>query len=406
MRRLSDLLSGLALILLIVLALLNPTSLALSDEPDFPPWSRPVWSPLGKEMGTTLTLHLNQEGSIPFSWSWRPPLRVALTGTLEPGGRVALLTPENSFTLAQADSHPQTLDLDARDIPFKRHLGFEPFDNLPSHLFATRGNYVVALEGRGNVTLGLEGGRHGLLGTDQRGRDVAALFLGGVRVSLIVGLSATLIATLLGLSIGLLSGYAGGWLDALLMRLVDILLSIPTLPILIVLAGMWGHSLWNLVLVLSLFSWMGTARTVRAMTLSVRDAPWVEGLRALGARRSYILVRHLVPEALPLLLSTIVLGVPGAILSEAGVAFLGLSDPLLPSWGRMLHEAHTFGAFTQGAWWVILPPGLGIALICLIFMNLGRRLEERADPRLFLIPGVPKKDPEALKKLKETEGQP
>jgi peptide/nickel transport system permease protein len=127
---------------------------------------------------------------------------------------------------------------------------------------------------------------------------------------------------------------------------------------------------------------MGTARTVRAMTLTLRDAPWVEGLRAIGAKRNYILFRHLVPEAMPLLLANIALGVPGTILAEAGLAFLGLSDPRLPSWGRMLHEAHTFGAFTNGAWWMILPPGLGISAVCLIFMDIGRKFEERADPRL------------------------
>jgi peptide/nickel transport system permease protein len=187
---------------------------------------------------------------------------------------------------------------------------------------------------------------------------------------------------LLGLSLGLLSGYAGGLTDAVIMRTVDVLLSIPTLPILMVIAGMWGKGLWNLVLILSIFSWMGTARTVRAMTLSLRDAPWVDGLRALGAKRNYILFRHLVPEALPLLLANVALGVPGAILAEAGLSFLGLSDPRLPSWGRMLHEAHIFGAFTNGAWWTILPPGLGISLICLIFMDMGRKLEEHADPRL------------------------
>jgi peptide/nickel transport system permease protein len=221
-----------------------------------------------------------------------------------------------------------------------------------------------------------------LLGTDHRGRDASTLFIRGIRISLIVGIAATLIATLLGLSLGLLSGYAGGLTDTLIMRVVDVLLSIPTLPILMIVAGMWGKGLWNLVIVLSVFSWMGTARTVRSMTLSLRDAPWVEGLRALGAKRNYILFRHLIPEALPLLLANVALGVPGAILAEAGLAFLGLSDPRIPSWGRMLHEAYTFGAFTSGAWWVILPPGLGISLICLLFMSIGRKLEERADPRL------------------------
>jgi peptide/nickel transport system permease protein len=184
------------------------------------------------------------------------------------------------------------------------------------------------------------------------------------------------------MSLGLLSGYAGGLTDALIMRMVDVLLSIPTLPILMIFAGIWGKGLWNLVVILSVFSWMGTARTVRAMAMSLRDAPWVEGLRAIGAKRNYIIFRHLVPETMPLLLANVALGVPGAILAEAGLAFLGLSDPRVQSWGRMLHEAHTFGAFTNGAWWTILPPGIGISLICLVFMDIGRKLEERADPRL------------------------
>ena len=127
---------------------------------------------------------------------------------------------------------------------------------------------------------------------------------------------------------------------------------------------------------------MGTARSVRALVLTVRESPWVEGLRALGAGRSYILRRHLVPEAAPILLANVALGVPGAILAEAGLAFLGLSDPRLISWGRMLHEAHSFGAFTEGAWWLLIPPGLGIVALCLIFMDIGRYLEEKIDPRL------------------------
>ncbi len=149
-----------------------------------------------------------------------------------------------------------------------------------------------------------------------------------------------------------------------------------------VLAGVWGKGLWQLVLILSIFSWMGTARSVRALVLTVRESPWIEGLRALGAKRRYIIRRHLVPEAAPILLANVALGVPGAILAEAGLAFLGLSDPRLISWGRMLHEAHSFGAFTEGAWWLLLPPGLGIVALCLIFMDIGRYLEEKIDPRL------------------------
>jgi peptide/nickel transport system permease protein len=357
----------------------GPELFGLREGVQAPPYSKPKW--LDCSIAPTITLTLQVSGGAaeaPLAWNHAAPLRVALTGRLDEG-TVRWKTPTNEFLLTDV---PGELDLDARDISFKKALGLKPFDDMSSVLFPSDGEYTLSLVGSGDVALKIEGGRWGWLGTDQRGRDVAALFLRGIRVSLIVGITATLIATLLGLSLGLLSGYAGGLTDTLIMRSVDVLLSIPTLPILMIFAGMWGKGLWNLVVILSVFSWMGTARTVRAMTLSLRDAPWVEGLRALGAKRDYILFRHLVPEALPLLLANMALGVPGAILAEAGLAFLGLSDPRLPSWGRMLHEAQTFGAFTNGAWWTILPPGLGISLICLVFMDIGRKLEEHADPRL------------------------
>ena len=367
------------LTLLITFAVLGPGFFGLEDGLQAPPYSKPDW--LDRSVAPVVVLPLaasSTDLAISLNWNYSPPLRVSLTGSLD-HGRIEWTTPSGRFLLSET---PGELDLDARDLSFKKALGIKPFENMPAKLFPSQGEYRLALIGSGDIVLKIEGGRWGWLGTDQRGRDVATLFVRGIRISLLVGIAATLISTLLGLSLGLLSGYAGGLLDSLIMRTVDVLLSIPTLPILMVVAGMWGKTLWSLVLVLSLFSWMGTARTVRAMTLSLRDAPWVENLRAIGAKRHYILFRHLVPEALPLLLANIALGVPGAILAEAGLAFLGLSDPRVPSWGRMLHEAHTFGAFTNGAWWMILPPGLGISLICLIFMDIGRKLEERADPRL------------------------
>jgi len=389
MRRLNNnnrLLSVLCLVLLIIIAVVGP-ELLRKDGIQAPPYSKPWW--LARNIASTVVLHVASDvdkavkdpaesETAPLEWEYEPPMRVSLTGRLD-SGHVNWTTPLSSFVLAEK---PGELDLDARDIPFKTALGVKPFDDLPSVLFPSKGPYVLSLVGYGEVTMKIEGGRWGWLGTDHRGRDALTLFVRGIRISLIVGIAATLIATILGLSMGLLSGYAGGFTDTLIMRTVDVLLSIPTLPILMVVAGMWGKGLWNLVLVLSAFSWMGTARTVRSMTLSLRDASWVENLRAIGAKRNYILFRHLIPEALPLLLANVALGVPGAILAEAGLAFLGLSDPRVPSWGRMLHEAYTFGAFTSGAWWVILPPGLGISVICLVFMSIGRKLEERADPRL------------------------
>jgi peptide/nickel transport system permease protein len=376
-------LSLICLAVLAALAVIGPGALGLRGGETAPPYSKPAW--LDRQSASTIVIRAKLDasrGEVSWSehvdWDYNPPQRVAFTGRLD-FGAVLWRTPERTYVITET---PGEIDLDARDIPFKKSLGLEPFDDMPSALFPSRGEHTLTLRGGGDVEMRMEGGRWGLLGTDHRGRDVASLFVSGIRVSLIVGLLSTLIATIIGMSLGLLSGYRGGLADSLIMRAVDVLMSIPTLPILMVLSGAWGKGLLNLVAVLSIFSWMGTARVVRAMTLTLRDAPWVEGLRALGAGRGYIIFRHILPETLPLLLANIALSVPGMILAEAGMSFLGLSDPRLPSWGRMLHEAHAYGAFTSGAWWAILPPGLGIALICLIFMDIGRKLEERADPRL------------------------
>ncbi|MDR3281399.1 MAG: ABC transporter permease [Synergistaceae bacterium] len=368
---------------LVALAILGPGAFGLPDGTTAPPYSKPAW--LDSSIASKVTIGVKSDisrghvgASSNLEWDYSPPARVSITGTLDEG-RLEWITPERAYLLADS---PGELDLDARDIPFKKSLGISPFADMSKSLFPSRGTYKLSLAGGGDVVMTIEGGRWGILGTDHRGRDVTSLFIRGIRISLIVGIAATLIATILGVSLGLLSGYVGGLADSVIMRGVDVLLSIPTLPILMVLSGVWGKGLWNLVFILSIFSWMGTTRTIRAMTLTLRDASWVEGLRALGAKRSYIIFRHLVPEALPLLLANVALGVPGAILAEAGISFLGLSDPRLPSWGRMLHEAHTYGAFTSGAWWTILPAGLGISIICLVFMDIGRKLEELADPRL------------------------
>jgi|GEM_PF-164132 len=377
------------------------------------PFAKPYW--LDSTLPPTMDLRVSSSSpEVEIEWEWGAPAKISGAGECSellwktPSKVIPLfrsrnqtlvgksITPFEKEGLQPPNDKADTLlenrglgetaekfNFDTRDIPFKRNLGISPFANAAEALFPSKGVYSLILSGDGYAELRIEGGRFGLLGTDHRGRDVFALFITGIRVSLIIGLSATIIAAMLGLSLGLLSGYAGGLTDTLIMRLVDILLSIPTLPILLVMAGIWGKGLWQIVIVLSIFSWMGTARTVRAQTITLRDSPFVENLRSIGCRRSYILFRHLLPEVLPLLLANIVLGVPGAILAEAGVSFLGLSDPRIISWGRMLHEAQGFGAFTAGAWWILLPPGIGISFICIVFMDIGKFLEELLDPRLL-----------------------
>ncbi|MDO5116729.1 MAG: ABC transporter permease [Synergistaceae bacterium] len=351
------------------------------------PFARPVWWRSGS-LSATREYDI-KENETKIKWESLPPAIFSLTGevTAKPEATVRIIwrTPEKDYLLDELNGSPRYwINQDGRDMIFKQRLGLPLISKSVDSLFPARGGYSLVIEGaeRAELKLSLPGERQGLLGTDQRGRDVFTLLIYGIRTSLIIGVSATIVASLLGMAFGLAAGYIGGCCDAVIMRAVDILLSIPTLPILMVLAGIWGKGLWQLVLILSIFSWMGTARSVRALVLTVRESPWVESLRALGAGRGYILARHLVPETAPILLANIALGVPGAILSEAGLAFLGLSDPRLISWGRMLHEAHSFGAFTEGAWWLLLPPGLGIVTICLIFMDIGKFLEEKIDPRL------------------------
>ena len=350
------------------------------------PFARPIW--WNRSLSSFEEYKFSSDG-LSFVRHCGPPAIFALSGTVKasPDANVKIVwnSPSGSAELLSLKGQSvYYINLDARDMIFKQSIGVPLIGSAIDHLFPSEGSYGIKVEQAqsADLTLSLPGMRCGLLGTDQRGRDVFTLLIYGIRTSLTVGIAATIIASVLGLGFGLTAGYIGGITDVLIMRAVDILLSIPTLPILMVLAGIWGKGLWQIVLILSIFSWMGTARSVRSLVLTVRESPWVEGLKALGAKRSYILCRHLLPETAPILLANLALGVPGAILSEAGLAFLGLSDPRLISWGRMLHEAHSFGAFTEGAWWLLLPPGIGIVTICLIFLDMGRCLEERIDPRL------------------------
>ena len=386
-----DILSRKSVIAFILLTLLGAFGPALLPRSPYEfagaPFARPVWWRSGS-LPANVSYDVTAAETF-VKWDKKPPAIFALTGTVKarPEADVSIIwrTPERDYKLAEMSGESEYwLNLDGRDMIFKQALGLPLISRSVDYLFPCAGEYKLLVCGADSISLRLSmpGERCGLLGTDQRGRDVFTLLIYGIRASLIIGVSATLIASLLGMSLGLAAGYAGGLCDALIMRAVDILMSIPTLPILMVLAGIWGKGLWQLVLILSIFSWMGTARSVRALVLTLRESQWVESLRALGAKRSYILARHLVPETAPVLLANIALGVPGAILAEAGLAFLGLSDPRLISWGRMLHEAHSFGAFTEGAWWLLLPPGLGIVAVCLIFMDIGKFLEEKIDPRL------------------------
>ena len=219
------------------------------------------------------------------------------------------------------------------------------------------------------------------LGTDELGRDVMRQVLVGGRISLLVGLTATAIAMVLGAGIGLISGYYPGWRDTLLMRITDFFLVIPTLPLIIVLAALFGQGIVITSLVIGLTSWPPTARIVRSQVLSLRERPLVMRVRSLGASDYRIVRVHILPNVSPLIFANLVLVLAGAILAEATLAFLGLGDPVHVSWGTMLHFAFTSGAMSLRAWWYLLPPGLGIVVVVLGFSLVGHALDRVFNPQ-------------------------
>jgi peptide/nickel transport system permease protein len=219
------------------------------------------------------------------------------------------------------------------------------------------------------------------LGTDEAGRSVLALVVWGTRVSLLVGIAATVISMVIGTLVGIASGHFGTWLGAVLERLTDWFLVIPFLPLAIVLSTVLGSSLVNVIIVIGLTSWPGTARLVRAQTLSVEGRPYLERARVLGGGHWHQMSRHVLPNVMPLVLANTTLTVAIAILSETTLSFLGLGDPFRVSWGTMLDNAFSNGAISAGAWWYLLPPGLCVVAVVLAFTLVGRALENVLDPR-------------------------
>jgi peptide/nickel transport system ATP-binding protein/peptide/nickel transport system permease protein len=221
-----------------------------------------------------------------------------------------------------------------------------------------------------------------ILGTNDIGQDILSELIYGSRVSLSVGFSAALVAIFVGTSVGLLAGYYSR-LDGLLMRLADIVLVLPFLPLLILLAAYLGRSLLNTVLIIGLLIWAGTARIIRSQVLTVAKQDYVLAARAIGAKDRHIILRHILPQVSLLAIGQFVSVISGAILLEAALSFLGLGDPVTKSWGTVLYWAQIRGAFLTPAWlWWVVPPGLLIVIAALGFALIGFSLEQRVDPRL------------------------
>jgi peptide/nickel transport system permease protein len=217
------------------------------------------------------------------------------------------------------------------------------------------------------------------LGTDELGRDVLSRLLWGSRVTLLVGVAAMIAALLIGLAVGAVAAFNGGWIDALLMRFTDAMLAIPAFFFILVVITVVGTGVATLVLVIGTLSWMPVARVVYGETLRWKEAEFVLAARSLGAPGVRLLVRHILPQAIPSLVVSATLGVAFAILTESALSYLGLGvQPPLPSWGNMLQRAQQY-VFTAPV--LALYPGLAITVVVLAFNFLGDGLRDALDPR-------------------------
>ncbi|SNQ61543.1 ABC transporter permease [Candidatus Methanoperedens nitratireducens] len=227
-------------------------------------------------------------------------------------------------------------------------------------------------------TTGRQGNWEHPLGTDDKGRDMLAMLVSGARVSLEVGFLATGIAILIGTLIGVISAYFGGWLDNVLMRFTDVIMTFPFFLLLVLIVYMYGASIVFIILAIGLTGWTGAARLVRSEVLSLRTLDFITASKALGASDLRVILHHLIPNTLSSIIVIATLSIPGVILAEAALSFIGLGDPGVTSWGRVLNAGQDSLVTT---WWVAVEPGILLFLTVLAFNFLGDGLRDALDPK-------------------------
>ncbi len=230
---------------------------------------------------------------------------------------------------------------------------------------------------------GLPPSRTHLLGTTiNTGQDIFSMLIYGTRVSLIVGVTSGISIAIVGSILGVMAGYIGGAVDSLIMRIVDVMLVIPTLPLVIVLTNVFGRDYWIIIIIFVALGWTGLSRTIRSLVLVLKNSNYVKAAELAGASRWHIMIRHILPGTSHLLIMSTALSSAGIMVAEAGLSFLGLGDPTAISWGKMLADAQGGGALLFGAWWWIFAPGVGIFLAVFSFMRIGIVMEEIMNPRM------------------------
>ena len=212
-----------------------------------------------------------------------------------------------------------------------------------------------------------------LLGTDNLGRDIFSQLIWSSRVSLTIGFLAATIVVFIGFMIGIIAGYKGGILENLLLGITDIFILIPGLPLMILLASYLGPSVWNVIFIVVLLWWCGTARVVHSRAVQVKEMSFIESTKMMGFRESYIIFRHILSNVKEIFVARWCLSVASAMMAEAGLAFLGLGDPFEISWGGMITSAFNNGGFVLNLWWWYIAPGIMISIVTGAFFLIGMK---------------------------------
>ncbi|TFG84176.1 MAG: ABC transporter permease [Spirochaetales bacterium] len=233
-----------------------------------------------------------------------------------------------------------------------------------------------------DVRLVVTGRVSGILGTDTSKRDIYSGVVAGLKWALFIGIITSVISVLIGVLYGIISAYFGGFVDTAMSFVFEVFVSIPVLPVLIVMSAIFKPSIWIIIASLIVFSWVGPVKTVRSMALQIKEETYIEAANALGATKWRIIFKHMAPLLLPYSFANMALSVPGTIVFEASLSLLGLGDPTIITWGQILHDAQVSGATLNGLWWWIVPPGLLIALMGATFAFLGFAMDKILHPKL------------------------
>ncbi|MEM4311900.1 MAG: ABC transporter permease [Nitrososphaerales archaeon] len=319
------------------------------------------------------------EGNPPFNLYFDEPLRISLTAD-----------PDVSFEISSFLSRKYNFKILQTELLSKgAHVALfgKPEKDI---LIPLKGDYEIVVNLKlsdpkdkvGEARLILGGGVYGLMGTDSLGRDLFVGLLFGFPVALFIGAVVSFLVALIGTFNGIISGYMGGKSDTLIQRASDILANMPLLPLLIFLTFVLGQKLWLVMLILIVFGWPGLTILIRSMVLQIKSFQFIEAAQALGSTRGRIILKHIFPQTAPFVFAQMIFSVPGAILAEAALSFLGLGDPSLPTWGQILELGFRRGGIYSGYWWWILPPGILIMITAFTFLLIALALEPLVNPRL------------------------